>query len=118
MMPIRLEVPAIWHFIGEESKTFDLFWKTVGHTMVRMHFNNNILFPQAVRRQQMAEGEMLDFPGARTWWTEKLEMFDKDSYKPLPVYRVLDNNGIVIDPSQEPKVSCRTRLENVVESWS
>ncbi|XP_003740591.1 2-oxoisovalerate dehydrogenase subunit alpha, mitochondrial [Galendromus occidentalis] len=49
-------------------------------------------------------GEMLEFPGARTRWTESLQMFNKDSYEPLPVYRVMDPNGNVINPEHDPKI--------------
>ena len=31
-------------------------------------------------------------------------MFNKDSYEPLPVYRVMDPNGNVINPEHDPKV--------------
>ncbi|OQR69876.1 2-oxoisovalerate dehydrogenase subunit alpha, partial [Tropilaelaps mercedesae] len=52
----------------------------------------------------LRQGKLLSFPGACTNWTEKLAMFNKDSYDPLPVYRVLNPDGVVIDPSHEPKI--------------
>ncbi|XP_057660227.1 2-oxoisovalerate dehydrogenase subunit alpha, mitochondrial-like isoform X1 [Diorhabda carinulata] len=45
------------------------------------------------------------FPGARTTWTEKLEFVGAHSYKPIPVYRVMDRQGNVLDPKEEPNLS-------------
>ncbi|KAF4517811.1 hypothetical protein B566_EDAN003016 [Ephemera danica] len=45
------------------------------------------------------------FPGAKTSWTEKLEISHAKPQDNLPVYRVLDREGNVIDSSHEPKLS-------------
>lgn len=45
------------------------------------------------------------FPGARTKWTEKLEFIKKASYPSIPVYRVMDRQGNIIIPEDEPKLS-------------
>lgn len=44
------------------------------------------------------------FPGAVTKWTDKLD-FTEPSNSPIPVYRVLDRKGQIVDSSQEPKLS-------------
>ncbi|XP_076250659.1 branched chain keto acid dehydrogenase E1 subunit alpha isoform X2 [Rhynchophorus ferrugineus] len=45
-----------------------------------------------------------NFPGAKTSWTEKLQFTDSSSYSPIPVYRVLDRRGNVLDPAEDPKL--------------
>lgn len=49
--------------------------------------------------------ELADFPGARTKWTETLQFTKKETYKPIPVYRVLNQEGKIIDPTHDPKLS-------------
>lgn len=51
------------------------------------------------------------FPGARTTWTEKLEFVTKSSYAPIPVYRVMDRKGAIINPSSEPTLPKSTLLK-------
>lgn len=42
------------------------------------------------------------FPGSKSTFTEKLEFLQPDSYDGIPVYRVMNRNGQVIDPTQDP----------------
>lgn len=51
------------------------------------------------------------FPGARTTWTDKLEFTKPSSYKPLPVYRVLNHEGKVIRKEEEPRLSDETLIK-------
>ena len=44
------------------------------------------------------------FPGAKTKWTTKLEFVEPDMYDGIPVYRVMDRNGVVLLPDDDPKV--------------
>ena len=44
------------------------------------------------------------YPGAKSKFTEKLEFLLPETVEGIPVYRVLDRRGNVIDPSQDPKV--------------
>lgn len=44
------------------------------------------------------------FPGSRSSWTEKLEFLGSETYEGIPVYRVTDRDGKVIDPSQDPQL--------------
>lgn len=44
------------------------------------------------------------FPGARTTWTEKLAFIGSQTYAPIPVYRVMDRKGKIVDPSNNPKL--------------
>ena len=48
--------------------------------------------------------ERPQFPGSRSQWSEKLEFIRPDLYDGIPVYRVMDRKGTVIDPSQDPQV--------------
>lgn len=46
------------------------------------------------------------FPGAlNSYYTEKLEFDDPDDGEVIPVYRVMDRNGKVIDEAHDPKVN-------------
>ena len=45
------------------------------------------------------------FPGSRSKWIEKLEYLKPETYEGIPVYRVLDRKGKVINQSEDPKVS-------------
>lgn len=51
------------------------------------------------------------FPGARTTWTEKLEFTGKDTYAPIPVYRVMDRQGNIIHVEEEPILSTETLVK-------
>lgn len=44
------------------------------------------------------------FPGSRSNWTEKLEFLGSETYEGIPVYRVTDRDGTVLDPSQDPQL--------------
>ena len=44
------------------------------------------------------------FPGSRSSWTEKLEFLGSETYEGIPVYRVTDRDGKIIDPSQDPQL--------------
>ncbi|KAK2146731.1 hypothetical protein LSH36_587g01020 [Paralvinella palmiformis] len=48
--------------------------------------------------------ERAEFPGIRSRYTNKLEFLEPDRYEEIPAYRVMDRKGLIIDPSQDPKV--------------
>lgn len=43
-----------------------------------------------------------EFPGARAPYVSEIKFLNENSYDPIPIYRVIDSNGEVIDKSQEP----------------
>lgn len=45
-----------------------------------------------------------NFPGSRSNWTEKIEFVQPDLYDGIPVYRVMNRKGEVIDSNHDPKV--------------
>lgn len=49
--------------------------------------------------------EQPNFPGSRSTWTEKLDFVQPDLYDGIPVYRVMDRKGQVIDPASDPNLS-------------
>lgn len=53
----------------------------------------------------MSKDERPQFPGAKANWTEKLEFVKSDLYDGIPVYRVMDRDGKVMRPDQDPKVN-------------
>ena len=42
------------------------------------------------------------FPGAKAKYTESLDFLKPDEYDGIPIYRVMDNDGNVIHPEQDP----------------
>ncbi|GIY85768.1 2-oxoisovalerate dehydrogenase subunit alpha, mitochondrial [Caerostris extrusa] len=57
--------------------------------------------------QQIPKLEEFDkpqFPGSQSNWTEKLEFVRGDIYDDIAVYRVMNRDGNIIDPSHDPKL--------------
>jgi len=55
--------------------------------------------------REYSSDERPQFPGSRSQWIDKLEFIRPDLYDGIPVYRVMDRKGKVIDASQDPDVS-------------
>ena len=53
------------------------------------------------------------YPGSRGEYTEKLSFLLPSEYNGIPVYRVLDLEGKVIDPAQDPNIDA-DELVNVL----
>ncbi|CAH2085061.1 unnamed protein product [Euphydryas editha] len=51
-----------------------------------------------------------EFPGAKAPYVTEIKFLDENSYDPIPIYRVLDNNGRVIDSREEPNLDRETLL--------
>ena len=51
-----------------------------------------------------ASSDRPQFPGSRSSWTEKLEFLKSDAGEGIPVYRVMNRDGKVIDSSQDPQL--------------
>lgn len=45
-----------------------------------------------------------EFPGSKASWTEKLEFIKPDLYDGIPIYHVMDRNGTIKNPLEDPKV--------------
>jgi 2-oxoisovalerate dehydrogenase E1 component alpha subunit len=45
------------------------------------------------------------FPGSRSSFTTKLEFINPEKFEGIPVYRVMDRQGVITDSSQDPKVN-------------
>ncbi|XP_013790722.1 2-oxoisovalerate dehydrogenase subunit alpha, mitochondrial-like [Limulus polyphemus] len=57
--------------------------------------------------QQIPKLEETDrpvFPGSRSRWTEKLEFIQPDTYDGIPVYRVTNRDGKIINSSEDPQL--------------
>ena len=46
-----------------------------------------------------------NFPGAKATYTESMNFLLPDSYDGIPVYRVMDRQGNVINQSHDPQLS-------------
>ncbi|XP_026488693.2 2-oxoisovalerate dehydrogenase subunit alpha, mitochondrial [Vanessa tameamea] len=55
-------------------------------------------------------GNNADFPGAKAPYVTEMKFVDENSYDPIPIYRVLDNDGQVIDNREEPAIDKETLL--------
>lgn len=51
-----------------------------------------------------------DFPGAKAPYVTEIKFLNETSYDPIPIYRVLDNNGEIIDIRQDPEIDQDTLL--------
>lgn len=49
-------------------------------------------------------GKVAEFPGAKAPYITEMKFLNQSSYDPIPIYRVLDNNGDVIDGREEPSI--------------
>ncbi|CAL8081133.1 unnamed protein product [Orchesella dallaii] len=45
-----------------------------------------------------------EFPGAKSGWTDRLEFVKSDLYDGIPVYRVMDREGKVLQEDEDPKL--------------
>ncbi|KAJ9582470.1 hypothetical protein L9F63_003163, partial [Diploptera punctata] len=45
------------------------------------------------------------YPGAQAQWTEKLQLIHPHLYVKIPIYRVLDKQGRIINSSEEPEIN-------------
>ncbi|XP_063239500.1 2-oxoisovalerate dehydrogenase subunit alpha, mitochondrial isoform X2 [Bacillus rossius redtenbacheri] len=52
------------------------------------------------------------FPGASARWTDQLQLIEPGSYGRIPVYRVLDYDGNVVNSSQDPELG-QERVEKM-----
>ncbi|CAG9562287.1 unnamed protein product [Danaus chrysippus] len=55
-------------------------------------------------------GSHAAFPGVKAPYTTEIKFLNEHSYEPIPIYRVLDNNGEVIDSREEPDIDNDTLL--------
>ncbi|XP_071832661.1 2-oxoisovalerate dehydrogenase subunit alpha, mitochondrial-like [Apostichopus japonicus] len=73
--------------------------------------NARLLSATSALRSDMAipsDDDKSQFPGSKSTFTEKLEFLQPDLYDGIPVYRVMDRNGDVIVPSQDPGLDQET----------
>jgi len=71
-----------------------------------------------VQSQRLAHADQSDmqevlaqFPGAKAGYTEKLEFLQPDVYNGIPIYRVMDRNGVVFDNAHEPEIDSEELLK-------
>lgn len=60
--------------------------------------------PSWPRRESTAAEERANYPGSRSSFTDKLEFIQPNIYDGIPVYRVMDRNGEILDSSQDPNL--------------
>uniref|UniRef100_A0A8D0H563 2-oxoisovalerate dehydrogenase subunit alpha n=1 Tax=Sphenodon punctatus TaxID=8508 RepID=A0A8D0H563_SPHPU len=60
--------------------------------------------------------EKPQFPGASADFVYKLEFIQPDLISGIPIYRVMDRQGQILDPSQDPQVRCERPLSPIGES--
>ena len=69
-------------------------------------WRNKIYFQVIVYILQclLSTGEKAEFPGSKSQFTEKLLFNRPDEEEGIPVYRVMDRKGNIIDDDHDPKV--------------
>ncbi|KAI5637661.1 dehydrogenase e1 component domain-containing protein [Phthorimaea operculella] len=55
-------------------------------------------------------GKVADFPGAKAPYVNEIKFLNETSYDPIPIYRVMDNNGEIIDSREDPNLDKDTLL--------
>lgn len=66
--------------------------------------------PQHVLRQQQeftSLEEKPQFPGASADFVDKLDFIQPNAISGIPIYRVMDRQGQIINPDEDPHVSAR-----------
>ena len=53
-------------------------------------------------------GEKPEFPGSRSRFIEKLQFLDPEQYEGIPVYRVMNRDGVVLNQNENPNLSQET----------
>lgn len=61
--------------------------------------------PPPAQQQSNFKDEKPEFPGSRSTFTDRLELIDPEAYEGIPVYRVMDRDGIVLAADQDPQLS-------------
>lgn len=51
------------------------------------------------------------FPGAKAQWTHKLKLITQNDHGPVPVYRVMDRQGIIANDAYDPKLDKETIIK-------
>ncbi|XP_013166355.1 PREDICTED: 2-oxoisovalerate dehydrogenase subunit alpha, mitochondrial isoform X1 [Papilio xuthus] len=49
-------------------------------------------------------GGTSEFPGAKAPYVNEIKFLNENSYDPIPIYRVMDSNGRIIDNREEPNI--------------
>lgn len=55
--------------------------------------------PEVAQNTKYAE-----FPGAKAPYVTEMKFLNESSYDPIPIYRVLDNSGSVLESREEPSI--------------
>ncbi|XP_071490754.1 2-oxoisovalerate dehydrogenase subunit alpha, mitochondrial-like [Diadema antillarum] len=72
-------------------------------TILRHDVVRKQLHYSATRCQEFAvDDDKPRFPGSKSVFTEKLSFLQPDTYDGIPVYRVMNRDGEVIDPEEDP----------------
>ncbi|XP_073955000.1 branched chain keto acid dehydrogenase E1 subunit alpha isoform X1 [Choristoneura fumiferana] len=53
-------------------------------------------------------GKQAGFPGAKAAYVTQMKFLNENSYEPIPIYRVMENNGEIIDKREEPNIENET----------
>ncbi|XP_023341333.1 2-oxoisovalerate dehydrogenase subunit alpha, mitochondrial, partial [Eurytemora carolleeae] len=71
---------------------------------VNKNFSFTIKIQRALSSSVESKETLAQFPGAKAEYTEKLHFLQPDVYNGIPIYRVMDRNGVVFDESQDPRL--------------
>ena len=102
-MPPYFELENIINFCDVKLKLYKFF--PFSHKYNPLYLPDMlIIFFHSLQCMSTTESDRPLYPGAKSKFTEKLEFLLPETVEGLPVYRVLDRRGNIIDASQDPKV--------------
>ncbi|XP_013139420.1 PREDICTED: 2-oxoisovalerate dehydrogenase subunit alpha, mitochondrial [Papilio polytes] len=84
----------------------------VGFTFVKLNSLRQAtrLLSTHTRPDVCQNGGTSDFPGAKAPYVNEIKFLNENSYDPIPIYRVMDSNGRVIDSREEPNIDKETLI--------
>lgn len=63
---------------------------------------------QQAHRVSINAGDRAEFPGSRSNYTERLEFVVPELYEGIPVYRVMNRKGQILNSDQDPNLDQET----------
>ncbi|KAJ6222977.1 hypothetical protein RDWZM_001522 [Blomia tropicalis] len=96
---------SIYRVISPNTLQYDYKRNISSHSRGR-------LFCEASQQQQIIQQshntsfpDKPEYPGTKSSFTDRLEFIDPDLYEGIPVYRVMNRDGVVLNPEQDPNLS-------------
>jgi hypothetical protein len=83
------------HLLNKNKLKINLFRNNLSESQTK----SSKIIPNLVSDEDRPQ-----FPGSRSQWTQELKFIEPNSYDGIPVYRVIDRNGRVVDNDNDPQL--------------